>query len=106
MRCSFSIYTPENYYAGRYETKNTVRVLELAREHIEKNHDVIELALNASDIERITRGGKIAAFLDLEGGFDLDGDIHVLRAIYRMGCGPCNSRRITGRTGSSIRAAT
>jgi membrane dipeptidase len=81
----FSIYTPENYYAGRYETKNTVRVLELAREQIEKNHDVIELALNASDIERITRGGKIAAFLDLEGGFDLDGDIHVLRALYRMG---------------------
>ena len=64
----FSIYTPENYYAGRYETKNTVRVLELAREQIEKNHDVIELALNASDIERITRRGKIAAFLDLEGG--------------------------------------
>ena len=81
----FSIYTPENYYAGRYETKNTVRVLELAREQIEKNHDVIELALNASDIEQITRSGKIAAFLDLEGGFDLDGDIHVLRALYRMG---------------------
>jgi membrane dipeptidase len=81
----FSIYAPENYYAGRYETKNTVRVLELAREQIEKNHAVIELALNGSDIERITRRGKIAAFLDLEGAFDLDGDIHVLRALYRMG---------------------
>ena len=27
----------------------------------------------------------MAAFLDLEGGFDLDGDLHLLRALYRLG---------------------
>ena len=46
---------------------------------------MIELALNASDIERINKKGKIAAFLDLEGGYDLDGDINLLRALYRLG---------------------
>jgi len=41
--------------------------------------------LNAGDIERIVRAGKIAAVLDLEGGFDLDGDLGVLRDLYRLG---------------------
>ncbi len=81
----FSVYTPEPYYPGRYEVKNTFRVVELALEQIDKNKNVLELALTASDIERINRDGKMAAFLDLEGGFDLDGDLYLLRALYRMG---------------------
>src|SRR5690242_16485665 len=67
----FSVYTPEHYYPGRFEIKNTFRVVELALDQIKKNNNVIELALNASDIERISKSGKIAAFLDLEGGYDL-----------------------------------
>ena len=81
----FSVYTPEEYYPGRFETKNTLRVLQLGIDQIKKNDAVIEIALNASDIERINRKGKIAAFLDLEGAFDLEGDILVLRALYTMG---------------------
>ncbi len=81
----FSVYTPENYYPGRFETKNTFRVVNLALDQITRNNAVIELALTASDIERINKKGKIAAFLDLEGGFDLDGDINLLRALYRLG---------------------
>jgi membrane dipeptidase len=81
----FSVYTPEPYYPARHEVKNTLRVVALALEQIEKNRDTIELARTASDIERIHRSGKMAAFLDLEGGFDLDGDLHVLRALHRLG---------------------
>jgi membrane dipeptidase len=81
----FSVYTPENYYPGRFETKNTFRVVNLALDQINKNNSMIELALTASDIERINKKGKIAAFLDLEGGFDLNGDINLLRALYRLG---------------------
>jgi len=81
----FSVYTPEPYYPGRHEAVNTFRVVSLALEQIEKNKDVIELARNASEIEAINRRGKLAAFLDLEGGFDLDGDLHLLRALHRLG---------------------
>jgi len=81
----FSVYTPEHYYPGRFEIKNTFRVVELALDQIKKNNNVIELALNASDIQRINKNGKIAAFLDLEGGYDLYGDLNVLRALYRLG---------------------
>jgi membrane dipeptidase len=81
----FSVYTPENYYPGRFETKNTFRVVNLALDQIRKNSQVIGLALTASDIESINKRGKIAAFLDLEGGYDLDGDLNLLRALYRLG---------------------
>jgi membrane dipeptidase len=81
----FSLYVPEEYYPSRYETKQTLRLIDLALEQIKKNNDRIELALNASDIERINREGKIAAVLDLEGGFDLDGDLGVLRNFHRLG---------------------
>lgn len=81
----FSVYTPEQYYPGRFETKNTFRVVNLALDQIKKNNSIIELAITASDIERINKKGKMAAFLDLEGGYDLDGDINLLRALYRLG---------------------
>jgi membrane dipeptidase len=81
----FSCYTPEPYYPDRLEVKNTFRVVELALAQIKKNNHLIELAYTASDIVRINRKGKIAALLDLEGGFDLDGDLNILRVLYRLG---------------------
>ena len=81
----FSVYTPEHYYPGRFEVKNTFRVVNLALDQIKNNNSIIELALNASDIKRINKKGKMAAFLDLEGGYDLDGDINLLRALHRLG---------------------
>ena len=81
----FSVYTPEPYYESRLEVKNTFRVVELALAQIENNKNIIELARTASEIEDINRRGKMAAFLDLEGGFDLDGDLNLLRALHRLG---------------------
>ena len=81
----FSIFVTEEYYPQRFETKQTLRLIDLALQQLETNGDAIGLSLNASDIEHITKQGKIAAVLDLEGGFDLDGDLGVLRDLYRLG---------------------
>jgi len=81
----FSIFVTEEYYPQRFETKQTLRLIDLALQQLETNGDAIGLSLNASDIEHITKQGKIAAVLDLEGGFDLDGDLGVVRDLYRMG---------------------
>jgi membrane dipeptidase len=81
----FSIFVSEEYYPGRHETRQAIRLMEEAHRQIERNRDKIAIAYTATDIERITRQGKMAAFLDLEGGFDLDGDLRILRALYRMG---------------------
>jgi membrane dipeptidase len=81
----FSLFVTEQYYPARMETKQVLRLIDAAYDQLAKNTDKIELAFNASDIERISRTGKIAAFMDLEGGFDLDGDLAVLRNLYRLG---------------------
>ncbi len=80
-----SLFVTEEYYPGRYETKQVLRLLEFARAQIGKHQAQIEIALNAADIARINRQGKVAAVLDLEGGFDLDGDPAVLRMLYQLG---------------------
>src|SRR5882762_5336550 len=59
----FSIFVTENYYPARYETKQTLRLIDLALTQLAKNHDTIELALNAADIARINKQGKMAAVL-------------------------------------------
>jgi membrane dipeptidase len=81
----FSLFVTEQYYPARMETKQVLRLIDAAYDQLSKNKDKIELAFNASDVERISSSGKIAAFMDLEGGFDLDGDLAVLRNLYRLG---------------------
>ena len=81
----FSVYVAEAYYPARLETKQALRLIDCALNQIQKNSGQIELALNASDVERIHRAGKIAAVLDIEGSYDLDGDLGVLRDLYRLG---------------------
>ncbi len=81
----FSIFVTEDYYPARFETKQALRMLDTAVNQIARNSATIELARNAADIERITKAGKLAAVLDVEGSFDLDGDLNVIRQMYRLG---------------------
>lgn len=81
----FSLFVTEQYYPARHETKQVLRLIDAAHDQLARNADRIELAFTASDVERISRRGRIAAFMDLEGGFDLDGDLSVLRGLYRLG---------------------
>ncbi len=81
----FSIFVTEDYYPGRLETKQALRMLDSAIDQIGRNSQSIEIARTASDIERIHGSGKIAAVLDIEGSFDLDGDPAVIRQMYRLG---------------------
>jgi membrane dipeptidase len=80
-----SVYIPEEYYPARFETKQALRRIEHALEQLEINRDQVELALNADDVQRIHAKGKIAAVLDIEGSYDLDGDLGVLHEMYRLG---------------------
>jgi len=81
----FSIYVPDRYYPPRHETRYAMRLIDLAHRQIEANSDRIGLATTVEEIEALNRAGKIAAVLDLEGGFDMDGDPAILRNFYRLG---------------------
>ena len=81
----FSIFVTEDYYPARYETRQALRMLDTAVAQIAQNRQSIEIAYTASDVERIHKAGKMAAVLDIEGSFDLDGDPAVIREMYRLG---------------------
>jgi membrane dipeptidase len=81
----FSLFVTEEYYPQHYETKQALRLVDLALRQIRKNNKSIELALNGFDVDRIVKSGKIAAALDIEGSIDRDGDLGVLRQFYRLG---------------------
>jgi membrane dipeptidase len=81
----FSFYVSEDYYPGRFETKQALRLIDACITQIQANASTIEIAHNATEIERIHASGKIAAVLDIEGSFDLDGDLGVMRDFYRLG---------------------
>lgn len=81
----FTMFIPEDYYPARFETKQALRLLDEAYRQLERNSDKVEIALEPKDLDRINAKGKIAAILDLEGGYDLDGDLGVLRMLYRLG---------------------
>jgi membrane dipeptidase len=80
-----SIFVPEEYYPSRFETKQALRRIDHALQQIALNHDKVELALTADDILRIRAKGKMAAILDIEGSYDLDGDLGILRDLYQRG---------------------
>lgn len=81
----FSLFVTEEYYPQHYETKQALRLLDMALRQLNENHNIIELARNGRDIDRIVANGKIAAVLDMEGSLDRDGDLAVLRRFYQMG---------------------
>jgi membrane dipeptidase len=81
----FSIFVTEDYYPARLETKQALRMFDCALEQIAKNGKTIELARSAADVDRIRARGKMAAVLDIEGSFDLDGDPAVIRRMYALG---------------------
>ncbi len=80
-----SVFVPEEYYPSRFETKQAFRRIDHALQQLEMNRDQVELARNADDIRRIRAQGKVAAVLDIEGSYDLDGDLGILRDLHRLG---------------------
>jgi membrane dipeptidase len=76
----------DNSYANyNYSVKQALRLIETLYQVLDANRDKMELALSASDVRRIVGNGKMAVVLALEGGFDMDGDLDVLRLLHRLG---------------------
>ncbi|HLW76880.1 MAG TPA: dipeptidase, partial [Bryobacteraceae bacterium] len=80
----FALWVPV-YYQGAEAVRRTLDLRDAMQQLFDSHPDQIEMAVNASDIERIVKAHKIAAFLTLEGGHQIDDDLGVLRMYRRMG---------------------
>jgi len=65
--------------------KRCLQLIDIFYAQILQDQNIIELALNTEEIFRVTRTGKIAALLSIEGGEALSGDLALLRTYYRLG---------------------
>jgi len=79
------VYIEDPYNNYNYAVKQAVRLVETFYRVLEANPERMELALSGADVRRIVEGGKTAVVLALEGGFDMEGDLDVLRLFYRLG---------------------
>jgi membrane dipeptidase len=66
-------------------TKQVIRLLETFYQILDQHRDKMELARSMDDVRRIAAANKMAVILGLEAGWDLDGDLQVLRFLHRMG---------------------
>ncbi len=80
----FALWVP-TYYTGAEAVRRTLDLRDAMQKLLDAHPELIELATTAADIERITKLGKIAAILSLEGGHQIDDDLAVLRMYQRMG---------------------
>jgi membrane dipeptidase len=80
----FALWVP-TFYKGAEAVRRTLDLRDAMQSLFDAHPEQIELAVSAADIERITKSGKIAAILSLEGGHQIDDDLAVLRMYQRMG---------------------
>jgi membrane dipeptidase len=80
----FAVFLEDQYLAAG-AVKQTLRVLDVLYRELERNSGSLVLATNAADIERAKDGGAVAAVVGLEGAEALEGDLGVLRMLYRLG---------------------
>ncbi len=80
----FALWVP-TYYRGAEAVRRTLDLRDAMQRVLDAYPQEIELATTASDIERIVASGKIAAFLIVEGGHQIDNDLAVLHTYYQLG---------------------
>ena len=80
----FALWVP-TYYHGAEAIRRTLDLRDAMQRLFDTHPEMIALALNAADVERITRSGRIAAILTLEGGHQIDDDLGVLRVYHQLG---------------------
>jgi membrane dipeptidase len=65
--------------------RRALDLIDVTDQQVAKHADALGLATTADDIERLHRQGKIAILMGVEGGHEIEGDLHVLDVYYRLG---------------------
>lgn len=80
----WSVFVPAEL-AGETAVVATLEQIDLVHRMISRYPDRLELALTASDAERIMAAGKTASLIGAEGGHSIGGSLGVLRALHALG---------------------
>ena len=78
----WSVYIPSEHPDP---ARTVTEQIDLVRRMVERYHNVFEMAYSADDVEQITRKGKIASLIGIEGGVAIENSLAQLRAFYTLG---------------------
>lgn len=81
----WSVYVPAGTRHDGKALSTTLEQIAIVKSMIARYPDVFELALTVDDIERISKQGKIASMIGVEGGHSIENSIAVLRQLYAEG---------------------
>ena len=73
------------YWSYNITPKQMLRMFETFHRFAEKHSDKMAVALSVDQAREIAGSGRMAVFLSCESGWDMEGDLDVLRAFYRLG---------------------
>ncbi|MDG1875078.1 MAG: membrane dipeptidase [Mariniblastus sp.] len=81
----WSVYVPAGTDRTGKALIETLEQIQLVHDMCERYPDVFEMADKAADIERISKAGKIASMIGVEGGHSIQNSLQVLRELYDRG---------------------
>ena len=82
----WSVWVPTET-TGPRAVEMTLEQIDIVGRFVAANPRVFELATTAADIRRISRSGRIASLIGIEGGHQIDGRLSVLRQYKALGVG-------------------
>ena len=82
----WSVYVPGTLQGGSAVTA-TLEQIDSVQDMLRRYPDTFEAARTAADVERITKAGRIASMMGMEGGHSIDRSLATLRQFARMGVG-------------------
>ena len=79
------LFVEDRYNDYNYAVKQACRLIETFYAVLEANPERMGLARTSAEAREIVADGRLAIILALEGGFDTEGDLDVLRLFHRLG---------------------
>ncbi|MGH9410828.1 MAG: dipeptidase [Vicinamibacterales bacterium] len=80
----WSVYVPVDVKGGEAVTE-TLEEMDTVFRMVRKYPDTFALASTADEVDRLSKAGKIASMMGVEGGHCIDDSLAVLRTYYRFG---------------------
>ena len=81
----WSVFVPAKTRQAGTAFQTTMEQIDCVYALVKKYPDVFEIALTASDVERIQKAGKIASLLGVEGGHSIENSLGKLKALFSRG---------------------
>jgi membrane dipeptidase len=81
----WSVYVPAETAKQGTALQTTLEQIELVHAMIKRYPETFELALNADDVVRIQKSGKIASLIGMEGGHSIEDSLENLRRLHKLG---------------------